>query len=340
MQNKALETAESISDIAFGFMGSKALFAALHVDLFSVLSEAVLSAEAVAARTDLDVDRATTLLTALTALGLVRHENDGYSNSPAAEAFLVKGRKYDFGDYLRLQIDRQMYPFMTQLNEALTDDLQEGQIASYAQWFADPDEARLYSRSQHAGSLGPGRSLAKMVDLSAARRLLDIGGGTGAFSISLCSAYPGLSSTIVDFPTVADVGREFIEAEGMADRIAYQSGNALTDPWPATADAVLMSYLFSGVPGEAIPVLVRRAYDTLTPGGHFMVHDFMVDDNREGPKLAALWQLQHTAFNPHAKSITSDYVAGLMEGAGFTGIEVSVMIPGMTMLVVGRKPAS
>jgi len=125
----------------------------------------------------------------------------------------------------------------------------------------------------------------------------------------------------------------------MSDRITYQPGNALTDDWPDSADAVLMSYLFSGVPGTELPRLIRKSFDTLTPGGRIMVHDFMVDESREGPRLAALWQLQHTAFNPHAKSITSDYVAGLMEGAGFEGIDISIMIPGLTTLVHGRKPA-
>ncbi|KZM49621.1 methyltransferase [Labrenzia sp. OB1] len=336
---KSLESAEDISEIAFGFMGSKALFSALHVGLFSTLSEATLTPEEVAAKSLLDLDRATTLLTALTSLGLVRRDGDGFTNSPAAEAFLVKGRKYDFGDYLRFQIDRQMYPFMTQLNDALTDSLDKDQVASYEDWFSDPEEARLYSRSQHAGSLGPGRGLAKMVDLSKVKTLLDVGGGTGAFSISLCKAYPQLTSTILDFPNVAGVGEEFIAEEGLSGRITYRPGNALKDSWPESADAVLMSYLFSGVPGTAIPGLVRKAGEVLTPGGRFMVHDFMVDENREGPKLAALWQLQHTAFNPEARSITSDYVAGLMEAAGFDEVRTEVMIPGMTMLVHGRKPA-
>lgn len=335
---KPLESAEEISDIAFGFMGSKALFSALHANIFSIISERTLTPENISKECNLDAERVTTLLTALTSLGLVRRDGAGFTNSPAAEAFLVKGRKYDFGDYLRFQIDRQMYPFMTQLNDALEGSLEEDQVASYEEWFSDADEAKLYSQSQHSGSLGPGRGLAKMVDLSKAKTLLDVGGGTGAFSISLCKAYDGLNSTILDFPNVAKVGREFIAAERLQDRIVYQPGNALNDPWPAAADAVLMSYLFSGVPGTSIPGLVRKAMDTLSPGGVFMVHDFMVDDSREGPKLAALWQLQHTAFNPEAKSITSDYVAGLMEAAGFDGITVKEMIPGMSTLVFGRKP--
>ena len=120
---KILESAEEISDIAFGFMGSKAFFSALHLNLFSVLSEKNLTPQEVAEKTALDLDRAKTLLTALASLGLVHREGERFVNSPAAESFLVKGRKYDFGDYLRFQIDKQMYPFMTQLNDALTDNL-------------------------------------------------------------------------------------------------------------------------------------------------------------------------------------------------------------------------
>ncbi|WP_417672234.1 methyltransferase [Roseibium sp.] len=334
-----LETAEAISDIAFAFMGSKALFGALHVGLFTALSETSLTADEVAEATGLHVDRATTLLTALTTLGLVCRDGDGFANSPAAEAFLVKGRKYDFGDYLRLQIDKQMYPFLTQLNDALTGTLSEDQISSYAEWFSDPEEARLYSQSQHAGSLGPGRGLAKAIDLGDARQLLDVGGGTGAFSISLCKAYENLKSTILDFPNVAKVGEEFIAEAGLSDRISYQPGNALEDEWPASADVVLMSYLFSSVPGESLGGLVKKAMATLTPGGRYIVHDFMVNEHRDGPKLAALWQLQHTAFNPHARSITAGYVRSLMEAAGFEDVQIQVMIPGMTMLVHGVKPS-
>ena len=65
-----------------------------------------------------------------------------------------------------------------------------------------------------------------------------------------------------------------------------------------------MSYLFSGVPGECIPDLIQRAYDSLASGGHYMVHDFMVAEDGGGPSLAALWQLQHMAFTPHARSIS------------------------------------
>ncbi|MFW2586768.1 methyltransferase [Sagittula sp. SSi028] len=333
-----LETADQVSDIAFGFMGSKALFAALEIGVFTALTEGPLSAQGLAARTEVDGDRAETLLTALTGLGLVTRTDGCYANSPAAEAFLVKGAKYDFGDYLRLQVGRQMYGLLDQIEDALTDRLPEGATASYAEWFSDPEQARLYSQSQHAGSLGPARQLLRKVDLSGARRLLDVGGGTGAWSITLCSALPDLSATIVDFPNVAALGQDYVATAGLTDRIRYHHGNALEVDWPAGQDLVLMSYLFSGVPGESHSGLLSQAFDRLEPGGLLLLHDFVVHADRTGPKLAALWQLQHTAFTPHARSLDVGGLTAALEKAGFVDISVSDMIPEMTMLAVAEKP--
>ena len=92
-------------------MASKSLFAALHVDLFSHLSKSPKTEAELAAATDVPVNRIVTLTTVLRSLGLLVREDGKLTNAPASEFFLVKGAKYDFGDYLRFQIDGQMYPF-------------------------------------------------------------------------------------------------------------------------------------------------------------------------------------------------------------------------------------
>jgi len=297
-----LTEADQISDIAFGFMGSKALFAALGAGVFTHLADGPLSCAELAALCPLDEIRTEILLTALAGLGLVEGENGKFKNSPAAESFLVKGAKYDFGDYLRLQVGQQMYGLLDQIDDALQDNLPDEATASYAEWFSDPEEARIYSASQHSGSLGPARQLARKIDLSDARHLLDVGGGTGAFAITLCKAFPNLTATIVDFPNVAALGREYVAKAGLEDRISYVEGNALETEWPGEQAVVLMSYLFSGVPGEAHDGLLGRALDQLKPGWRFLLHDFVVGDDRSVPNLSAPWQTQHTAFTPRARS--------------------------------------
>ncbi len=331
--------ADEISEIAFGFMASKALFSALHFDLFTHLDKGPRTAESLGKVAGLHPDRAETLLTALAGLGLVAVEDGKFSNSPAAEAFLVKGAKYDFGDYLLRQVGQQMYALLDQVEDALGGTMPDEATGSYAEWFSDPAEARLYSESQHAGSLGPARQLVRALDLSGAKRMLDVGGGTGAFAITMCKAFPELSATVVEFPNVAKIGREFVEKAGMSDRIRYVEGDGLKAEWPVDQDVILMSYLLSGIPGDTHEGLIKRAYDHLAPGGQLLIHDFIVHADRTGPKLAALWQLQHTAFTPEARSVDDAWLAEAMQRHGFKDAVVETMIPEMTMLAKATKPA-
>ncbi|MDE0942343.1 MAG: methyltransferase [Alphaproteobacteria bacterium] len=337
MQTEVADTAEDISKIAFGFMASKTLFAALHVDLFSYLSGGGKNAQALADASGVPVNRITTIATALRSLGLFTLEDGKLCNSPAAEAFLVKGAKYDFGDYLRYQINGQMYPVMGQLNASMDGTLNPDDIASYANWMSDPVQARIYSKAQHAGSLGPGKTIARLVDLSDAKSLLDVGGGTGAMTISLCKANPDLNATIIDFPNVSEIGWEYISDAGLVDRVRYIPANALECQWPTGRCAVLMSYLFSGVPESSLAGLLSDAFNTLRPGGTLMVHDFMVNEDAE-PPLAALWHVQHMAFTPEASSMTAARIMTDMEAAGFENPIEAEVIAGMTRIVYARKP--
>lgn len=340
MDSTLVESAEDVSHIAFGFMASKALFAGLHIDVFTLLAAGAKSSKEIAEEADIPMNRVTTLMTALTSVGLVDRDDEGeiYANSPGAEAFLAKGAKYEFGDYLRYQIDQQMYPLLGQLNEVLDGTLDPDSIDSYQHWMADPEQASIYCEAQHAGSLGPGRTLARLVDLSEADTLLDVGGGTGAMSIRLLEAYPKLISTIIDFPNVAEIGWQFIAKAGMVDRIRYIPSNALVAEWPKEQGAILMSYLFSGIPGAEVSRLVDYAFNCLAAGGSFMVHDFMVENDRTGPPMAALWQLQHMAFTPEARSVTPGWLRTRLQDAGFVDIQEDEMIPGLTRLIHARKP--
>ena len=131
---KQVQKAEEISNIAFGFMASKALFVALHCNLFSLLSNKSLSSNDLADLVQVPENRISTICTALTSIGLLSRKDGMYRNSIGAEKYLVKGAKYDFGDYLRLQIDRQMYGFMQQLEGVVTNNINNDYIDSYAKW--------------------------------------------------------------------------------------------------------------------------------------------------------------------------------------------------------------
>jgi ubiquinone/menaquinone biosynthesis C-methylase UbiE len=103
--------------------------------------------------------------------------------------------------------------------------------------------------------------VAGLVDLAGCRTLLDVGGGSGAFSIALCRRHPELSATILDFPSVRPT------ADELSDRIQFVEGDALTTPWPTGQDSILMAYLLSVVAALRVGELLDRARQSLRPGG-------------------------------------------------------------------------
>ena len=128
--------------------------------------------------------------------------------------------------------------------------------------------------------------------------MLDVAGGSGAFTIALCQKHRNLYATILDFPSVVEVARHYVAEAGIQDRVGYIEGDALKAAWPVGQDVVLLSYLLSAVGKADIEALVHRAYASLKPGGTLIVHDFMVDEDLTGPASAALWMLVLSSAEP------------------------------------------
>lgn len=216
-----------------------------------------------------------------------------------------------------------------------------GDLALYSDtgWMSDPVEAESFSAAQHAGSLGPAIEFAKTIDLSGSGTLLDVAGGSGAFSITLCNRYPELAATIIDFPNVIEVARRYVAEAGLNDRIALIGGNALDGEWPGSQDIVLLSYLLSAVRERDIATLIENGFRSLRPGGRLIIHDFMLDDNEQGPALAAQWFLTILAHQPDAASFSAETLTDLLVGQGFVNASAQVLIPQITKTVICQKPA-
>jgi ubiquinone/menaquinone biosynthesis C-methylase UbiE len=334
-----IDDVRAISRIAYGFAASKALFAALEHEIFGELDAGPLTISDLAQRTGIAPVPLRTLVATLVALGLVVRQDETFANAPGSARYLVPGKPAYFGDYYRLQINRQLYPAMVRLEAGLAGDAAALLFGGEEGLMADPAQAAVFSLAQHAGSLGPAVMLARGFDLAGRRRMLDVAGGTGAFSISLCQRNSALSSTILDFPNVVALARDYVADADLSDRIAFIGGNALEVDWPTGQDVVLMSYLLSAVPDAAIDVLFSRAAAALAPGGLLLVHDFMLDDSGDGPDLAAQWFLINLALSPHGTSFSAAELAPRLERTGLRLRESRDHIHDITRLLVAERAA-
>jgi hypothetical protein len=335
---KPIEDVREISAITYGFMASKALFSALECDLFTRIARGADSMDELAKVTGIAENRLLTLLTALRSLGLVTEQEGRFVNAPATARYLVGGAPGDFRDYVRYVNGAFGYESFRYLDTALRGErifrdkgFYEGLI------YESGIGGERFSSAQHSGSLGPARLMAKRVNLEGHRRLLDIGGGSGAYSLAFCAANPRLSATILDFPQTIETARRYADEAGLVDRIANVAGNAIVTEWPTGHDVILMSYVWSAIGADDIGILARRAVDALPTGGLVLVHDFMVDDAHEGPPFAAWYLLGSIFDNPTAVCLIPAYVERVLREAGLEVERTEVMLPGITMLTHAKK---
>lgn len=331
-----------IDGTAYAFMSSQALFSALEVELFDHIEANGGSASIgrLQEATGISAPRLQILITALTAMNSLNRSPEGlYSLSPNTKKFLVRSSRYFYGDYLTMQMGRQFYKHM----QALPQIMKTGNGPTYEKWFSNPDEADTYTKAQHNGSLATAAALCKKLDFSAMKSLLDVGGGSGAFSIVICRKHPQMIAKVMDLPEVCNTGEKFLEqeSEDVSRRIQFIRGSCL-DEWPTDVgeahDVALISYVSESIPHDAIPTLYKTAFSKLRPGGLLIVHSFMVDDSLDGPPLAALWQLQHVTVNANELGLHPANVCEMMTNAGFRDIRTSEMIRGMTKLITGQRP--
>lgn len=337
-----------VDGVAYGFMASQALFTGLESGVFEVIAQA--AGDGGVCLDDLksqcpggDAPRFQTLLTSLVAIKCLRRDplKGTYTLSPNTERFLVTSSKQYYGDYLRYQMGRQFYHRMG----ALPDVMATGEAPSYASWFSDPETATTYTQSQHNGSMATAKYLLKKkLNLGGVESMLDVGGGSGAFSYVFTGATPGLESTVLELPEVCKTG-EGIRAtmsEDVQSRVTFKELDATSPDWPVqdgSFDIVLMSYISGSVPEPVIKSLYGNAHKALKAGGRLIVHDFMVNDTLDGPPLGALWALQHVTVNAQGLGLSPREVVTRMAGAGFgeSRIETMEMIHGMTKLIVAHK---
>jgi SAM-dependent methyltransferase len=337
---KPLDDVRQISALTYGFIASKALFVALDLDLFTRIAGGATTLAALAAATGIAPNRLRTLLTALKTVGLVSESEGRFVNAPATAGYLVAGAPGDFRDYIRTVNGGFLYEALRHLDKAVRGErifpdkgFYEGIVYSEG-GVGGP----AFSRAQHAGSLGPARRMARQVGVAGATRFLDVGGGSGAYTLAFLKQNPGLRATILDFPETVETARRYAAEAGMSDRVSHIAGNALTTEWPGEQDIVLMSYVWSAVGGNDIPTLAGRAFAALRPGGLVLVHDFAVDDRHEGPSFAAWYLLAALPDNPQAECLTPGFVEAALRDAGFAIEDTSPMIDEITQLTRARRP--
>jgi hypothetical protein len=322
--------------VALAYRSSMVLFAATELDVFTLLGDGPRTAAEVAAAAGASPEAIRLLMNACAAEGLLTVEDGRYGNTPVTEAYLVRGRPAYIAHGLKFAED--LYPAWGRLADLVRTGRPVMEPESVLG--EDKEKTRAFVLAMHERARGMSAVLPHGVDFSGRRRLLDVGGGPGTYSIALVQQTPGLTSTILDRPGVLDVTREIVAGHGCDDRIALLPGDYLTTPFGSGSDAVLLSGMMHRETPERCQLLLRKSFEALDSGGLIVVSDvFFDDDRRETPPFATIFALNMMLMCEDGCAHAKTAMARWMAGAGFGQVDVrDLPPPNPHSLVVGLKP--
>jgi hypothetical protein len=332
-----------LMQLAMGITAAKILAVALERGVFDALAEgATATADDLARQTGLRPRPARVLLSGCTSLGLLTLAEGRYANSPLSEKFLVRGRRHYFGDLIAM-FDRRVYPGLMRLNEAIAvdkpttwDPEAHDSIFSGA---GDQELADFWDAMKSLSSF-TARQLSSTVDLATTRRLLDLGGGGGAYAIELCRKYPGLEVSIFDLPPVCKITEPIVTESSLAERISLIPGNFFADDQlPGGHDAVLLSMVLHDWGPEENKAIIAKSFAALDSDGRILLNDMLLDDSKAGPPDAALMGALMLAETRAGRTYTPQEYQSWLTEAGFVDTEVvRYHGVGANAVVLARKP--
>src|SRR3974390_183960 len=320
---------DDLNDLARSFMPARVLLTALYLDVFTSVADGA-SAQKVAQRIG-GANRATEmLLNALTSLKLMEKREGIFFNSPASARFFAEGSRDNARPSL-LHTANLWKRWST-----LTDAIREGTAVAPRvrddQWVTSFIAAMDRNAKERAGAV------VKSIASPAIQRVLDLGGGSGAYSIALARAVPGLKAEILDTAEVVPLAQEYIRKAGPPDRRSAHVGDMLADPLGNGFDLVLVSAICHMFPPDKNRGLFERAFNGLAPKGLIVVQDFILEPDKTAPRAAALFALNMLVGTTGGRTYTEPEYAEWLREAGFTEVR-RVRLPGSPSgLMIGVRP--
>lgn len=293
-----------------------AMLAGMQLDVFTPLRNGPRSAEEVATAIGVDEAKLTPLLYALVTAELLTVRDGRFANTAEADRCLVRGRPSYAGGIHELLSDLWQAALKT------AESIREGEPQAKHDFATMPrEELEAFYRGTYVGAVAAGRELCSRYGLGSHRHLADVGGGSGGLAIAACQEYPNLLATIVEFPSVAPIAKQFVDEAGLADRIDVAVADACEGPLEGRFDvAVMRSILQVLSRGEAAAV-VRNVGAAIVPGGTLYVSGRVLDDTRLSPPENVSFNLVFLNLYDHGQAYTEREYRNWLAEAGFTEIE-------------------
>jgi (2Fe-2S) ferredoxin/predicted O-methyltransferase YrrM len=318
---------DDLNELIRGYMPSRVVLTALELDVFTAVGSGA-TAETVAAKLKASPRGAETLLNALASLGLLKKSDGRFECTPASARFFSAGSKDNAQPGL-LHTANIWHRWSN-----LTESVRTGTAVEIEP--RSEEHTHNFIAAMHRNASERARLVIKSVGTDGVGRILDLGGGSGAYSIAFAKAAPSVEAVILDVPEVVGLTKDYVERAGVASQVKIRPGDMLASPLESGYDLVMLNaicHMFSPVQNRA---LLKRAFGALAPGGRLVIQDFILNSDKTAPRHAALFAINMLVGTKEGSSYSEPEYSEWLSEAGFSKVE-RVRLPGPSDLLVGRK---
>ncbi len=319
----------NLLDLVFAPSASYVLFAANRLKVFTQLAEKERTSDEIAASLNAQKYFVEGLLDACVAMGLLRRQGHLYSNSEMSDAYLVEGRPQYLGALIEVQsIEIAQW-------ERLYDRIIGGRPGEGAQLEKEITAALFTKAMNNLGMMGEADALASAVDLSQCQTLVDVGCGSGIYSISLCRRFPEIHALLLDREEVLQTTRQFIEKSHLEGRISMRAIDITKESFGNDMDVVLLSdVLYQD--RKTCEKILQSAYDALRPNGRLVIRGYYADPEGSQPLFGSMFALAQLLWDDGRELISVKLLQGWIKQVGFKILKTHSLTERSTYLIAEK----
>ena len=314
-----------------GFRESRALLTAIELDVFSAVDTGG-DAQTVAAKLGTDPRATESLLNALVALEVLAKRDGTFRNTPVAARYLVAGAEHD--SRAALLHSAHLWSRWSSLTECVrrgTSVTTDGGSRGDAEW------TTAFIAAMHKNARLRAPLVARAVGLDGVRRVLDLGGGSGAYAIAFAQARADLTADVLDLATVVPIAQRHIDEAGLTRRVKTQAGDLNDDRYGIGYDLVFVSAICHMNGPDENRRMLGKVFAALASAGRVVIQDFVLNADKTEPKTGALFALNMLVGTAAGSTYSEAEYVDWLRGAGFEEPR-RVALPGPTDLMIARRP--
>jgi SAM-dependent methyltransferase/predicted transcriptional regulator len=321
----------AIREFASSFQKSRILLSGFELDIFTNIEESGITCNQISHNLNLDEHACERLMNALVSLGFLKKQNKLFFNTAESSAFLSRKSP----DYLGgLMHSNHLWNTWSNLTKVIKTGVSAhpDEINSRGEDWLTPFITAMHDRAKKQAPL----QLAS-IDLSEIKSILDIGGGSGAYSMEFASRKPSIDATVFDLPNVVPITKVFLEKEGFSDKVKTYAGDYTTDDLPGGFDMVFLSAIIHSNSLEVNADLIKKCFGSLNKNGRIVIQDWIMNNDRTQPTPGAVFAINMLVGTESGDCYTEPEVTEMLSAAGFKDISRTEFETGLSRMVAYKK---